>query len=389
MYRIFLLCIFLIAYGSLYPWRFEADRSIGNPLLFLLQSWRLQLSFNTARDMVVNLLLYAPLGAAGYLSMLRVRSTPLRLALPVLCGSALSVMVETLQIYDSTRVCSLIDVFCNTIGAAAGAISAAVVLYAGRRTKFASLLRPEAAGSILLLLCWGAYQVMTVAPNSRLEASSELISATWTVFAVNVAMFAVEWLVAVKMAESVVGLVPARLMMALLATTLPLKFVLGRHRVYWPEVVGVLLAAVLWTSLAKFRPFPNTPLALVFCLLLLVRGLVPFHFSALAHSFNWVPFDALFDSERQTGLLIFARKIYDYGAPIWLLYRARLPIFVAGTGVALVLALTEAIQLHIPSRASEITDPLLALLTALMLWSLRRTSLLAAPLETSARRVRK
>ena len=39
MYRLLLLVIALIVYGSLYPWHFDFDRSGANPLWVLLHAW--------------------------------------------------------------------------------------------------------------------------------------------------------------------------------------------------------------------------------------------------------------------------------------------------------------------------------------------------------------
>ena len=391
MIRVFLLCAFLVAYASLYPWRFDEGRHLGNPLLILLRSWHIQLTISNAKDVVVNLLVYMPLGFSGYWGFNGIRSKGLRLVLPVALSLVLSASIEMLQIYDSTRYCSLIDVICNTAGAFAGAIAAALLLSLMPKLKVVSALRAEGTAPILLLACWAAYQAMTVLPNVRLEVSSELTSPTTLLFAINALGYALEWLIAGKILETVVGFSRARWCLALLTLLLPFKFLIGRHRIYWAEVVGVVFAFAVWSALAKRRDFPHTPIALLFCLLLVLRGLAPFRFMPFSHGFNWIPFDALFDTERQTGLVILTRKVFDYAALIWLLTRSRVPLWTAAAAVAVALGLVEALQTHIPGRSAEITDPLLALLCALMLSSLRLKSSSGLPLGKArppARRLR-
>src|ERR1700730_16788394 len=58
--RLFFATICFIVYGSLYPWHFYARELPANPVWIRWQSWP---------DIAVNVLLYAPLGMFGFLSM--------------------------------------------------------------------------------------------------------------------------------------------------------------------------------------------------------------------------------------------------------------------------------------------------------------------------------
>ena len=101
---------------------------------------------------------------------------------------------------------------------------------------------------------------------------------------------------------------------------------------------------------------------LVFLLILLIRGLAPFHFQAEANHFNWIPFAGFLGTEWQSGILVFLEKGFYYGSAIWLSRRAAFNPWQTPMVVAAILAAIEIFQIHLPGRTAEITDPLLALI---------------------------
>jgi len=66
-------------------------------------------------------------------------------------------------------------------------------------------------------------------------------------------------------------------------------------------------------------------------------------------------------------MLTFLRKCFWYGSAIWLLRAAGWRLARAAVAVALLLGAIEGIQIHLPGRVAEITDPLLALILAVTL----------------------
>ena len=124
MKRILLLVIVLILYGSFYPWQFRARDLPASPIWILLHSWPSRFDRFAGRDMVVNLVLYIPFGVFCFLSMNRDRPRVLRSIVTVLGAALLSACVEMAQLFYVTRQCSLLDVACNTAGAAIGVLAA-------------------------------------------------------------------------------------------------------------------------------------------------------------------------------------------------------------------------------------------------------------------------
>ena len=67
LYRVLLIVIALIVYGSLYPWDFHSAQLAANPLWVLIHSWPTAIDRFLFRDIAVNLLLYMPVGVFGFL----------------------------------------------------------------------------------------------------------------------------------------------------------------------------------------------------------------------------------------------------------------------------------------------------------------------------------
>jgi VanZ family protein len=98
--------------------------------------------------------------------------------------------------------------------------------------------------------------------------------------------------------------------------------------------------------------------------------LSPFRFAETPTSFSWIPFAATLESSRLIATVILLRKAFEYGALVWLFRTQGISYARAAVAVAGSLALLEAIQRYLPGRTPEITESVLALLMALVLWLL-------------------
>jgi len=112
----------LIVYASLSPftgWRVPA----GNVLHFLTVWPR----YITRYDVFINILAYFPLGFLAALSLYHWRNndtTVMPVVIAAAAGAALSLSMETLQVFIPGRVAALPDLLTNTAGSLAGAILA-------------------------------------------------------------------------------------------------------------------------------------------------------------------------------------------------------------------------------------------------------------------------
>jgi len=107
--------------------------------------------------------------------------------------------------------------------------------------------------------------------------------------------------------------------------------------------------------------------------LLIVRGLAPYQCSRAVNPFSWIPFSGFLTAEREFGMLMFLQKCFWYGSAVWLLRATCWRLARAAVAVALLLIAIEVIQLHVPVRVAEITDPLPALILAATLGLLDRS----------------
>jgi VanZ family protein len=362
-----LLVIALIVYGSLYPWQFDFDRP-HDALFVLLNSWPVFWDRFVLRDVVLNVVLYAPLGAAAFLAMRRRLGARLGLPAAVALGFALSASMELLQAYDDHRDTSLLDLVANTAGSAAGALLAvffepAAERLAGRRRK-----APEGAAT-LLAICWTGFQFYPFIPffgTYRLRAA---LAPPWHIANVSSGLEiwsgAAEWFTLALALEAIFGRLRTRWLAAAMLA-MPLRFFIVTRSLGWNDLLAAPLALVLWSGIPS-RWRLGAGLGVVLSALLL-RELAPFHWSAAAAPFQWIPFVPTLESERQSAVVIITRKAFDYGAAVWLLRAAGWSYARAGTCAAAALLGLELLQRHLPGRTAESTDAVLALLMAVALW---------------------
>jgi hypothetical protein len=261
--------------------------------------------------------------------------------------------MEMLQLYDDRRVCSLLDVATNLVGAVSG-------IWLGDRLR--GLKKPNlAAGPALLLSCWAGALLFPFMPDfSRTHLWQKLAvfffaRPSFVVFVGNAAA----WLAA------------ARLMQFAgfpwLYALLPLRFFVAGLSLTWGDCAA---AAVAWL-LVRFTA-RDAVAAIAVLAAIVLAGLSPFHFSPAPQAFSWVPFRALLSADWESAFAILLRKSFLYGSAVWLLRRAGSPLWLASAVVASVLLGIEMAQRFLPNHVAESTDPLLALTMAWILNHLAR-----------------
>lgn len=110
----------LIVYASLHPFSGWRDTAV-SPLAFLTTEWP---QYWTAFDMVANVLAYLPLGLLLTLALQRAPGQWLAALVATMLGGLLSFGVEAIQTWLPSRVPSNLDLACNTLGTALGALLA-------------------------------------------------------------------------------------------------------------------------------------------------------------------------------------------------------------------------------------------------------------------------
>ncbi len=144
----------LIVYASLYPFLNWRDQGVV-PWFFLTAPLP---RYWTVFDVVANLLGYMPLGFFLVLSALRTGRVRYALRMAVLAASALSLLMESFQVYLPNRVPSNLDLMLNMAGGVLGALCAWSLEKMGilqRWSRFRShWFVADARGGLVLLALW-------------------------------------------------------------------------------------------------------------------------------------------------------------------------------------------------------------------------------------------
>lgn len=325
----------LILYGSFYPFFFYLNDDPRGPFGVLFRSGFRPDSLD---DVASNILLYLPLGFFAFYSIQR--RTVAAIAGAAAAGFALSLVVELVQFYDLGRFQELTDIGSNTVGALLGAAGAA----AARRRISSPYLT-------LILVCWlgNRWYPATPLPPTRLD----------------LLRYFVAWLAVGLMLEAMLGASRSRVALPVL---LAVSLLLRALKVIEPlEAAGGAAAALLW-GFALWRMRARAAIvAALFVSLVAVLALAPFHFSADARAFGWVPFRSFLEAPTDSAIRAFFEKAFLYGGMIWLLVRAGFSsAWAAACGATLVFGL-RLIQVYLPGRSAEITDTILVLMLAAMM----------------------
>jgi len=358
--RILIAVVFFIVYGSLYPWHFAWHDLPASPLWILLHSWDARLSRRDIADFCVNVALYLPLGMAGYLAFRKHR-----IAGPVVIGVLLSATVEMLQLFTPNRHCSTFDLLNNSLGSVAGVLCGRV---------FENLARPrlEALGrwrsvdrsALALLFCWAGSMLFPLFPITSLPSLRQqavlFAQGPWFPF-IPFFSGAIVWLVCGRLFRAA-GVRSPEFWLALSLLLVPAQFVIVFRHPAPVDFLASITGFLLFFSMGRSRATEKA-WAWGFIALLVLRGLAPFHFTfTRPQEFNWVPFGPFLAMDWQAGIVVLLGKVFYYGTAVWLVRAAGVRWRVAALSVALVLTALELLQIGLPGRTPEITDPLLALM---------------------------
>jgi VanZ family protein len=365
--RLLLIVAAFIVYGSLYPFQFDFGRTDASPLTILLHTWPAKIDRFSWRDACVNVLLYFPLGLTAVLVLMRRWPRAAAALTSVALGAGLSGSIEMLQIFDSSRTCSMLDVVCNFVGTVGGVCAALIfrqeILGIARRHKGDR----GAGGALMLACCWAGYQLYPFIPlfsRGRLRANVAQFLAT-PVSIVEVCAGAAEWFAFALVMRALAGRLKAPwLLLAMFC--LPLRLLIVERTLAPAELLGAGLAMLVWTYPAD-RSRVRAGAAMLAAGVVL-RELSPFEFTANAHAMAWIPFAATLDGEPLSAALGLLRKVFEYGTLVWLLRASGLRYWSAGVCVGAGLMLLETAQRYLPDRQPEITDAMIAGILACILW---------------------
>jgi VanZ family protein len=327
------------------------------------------------RDVIVNIILYIPLGFAGHLAFRRIRLPAFSIYAPVLLGLLLSTVMELTQLLVPTRDTSFADIVTNVIGSGIGVMLGLLFEAIMSRRHWPSRTRDHTVadrGALLLAFCWAAWLLFPLFPALRsLELSRRLAVFEHAPLIDPMPMLSAgaSWYAAGLLLAAAAGVPRAWLALTLLV--IPAQFLIADRQPLPSVLLGAMAGVVLFIACHRAGA-PSKVEAWAFLAVIAVRGLVPFHFMAEATPFNWVPFVPMLTGDWQSMAGVLLEKTFYYGTAIWLLRAAGLKLMRSMIVVAAVLASIEIVQIHLPGRVPETTDPVLAILLGFVLAILSR-----------------
>jgi VanZ family protein len=284
----------------------------------------------------------------------------------VFCGLALSVSIELIQAYEPGRVSALPDVYSNTIGTLIGAVTG-VILF-GLPFPWQTDIVERRPFVIVLIACWFGYRLFPYVPVIDLHkywAAVKPLVFSPQLPPLDLYRHCVIWLALALLLEALLGTGRSRVaLLVLVPAVLFARILIIDAELSPAEVVGGTLAALVWGA-GLSRLTARAPIiAVLFAGVVAIQALEPFQFSAVAHSFGWVPFAGFMRGSIEVNVRSFFEKVFTYGTLTWLIARSgcRLAI-AAGLGCIFVLCLRVS-QVYIPGRSAEITDPIMLLIVA-------------------------
>jgi VanZ family protein len=357
MRTLFVLALLAIIHFSLYPWQFSAARFAARPFTWLGIGGGSDIT-----DIIVNLAFYLLPAFIGQWAFQK-PARKLRTLLLVVAGlTLLSFTVEVLQLAIPTRHANLRDVFCNAVGALIGALIASRLPRPGRLLDDLKL-PPRSAPLIVFLLAFATWQAFPFLPHLRLHrllAIPQILRDTpWSL--TQLADVTLALLVLYLMTRDLN--LPAFPIIGAAALLIPAQAFLREITISPSRLAAALAFLLAALFLGRPRHIHYVVLAAILTVWLLYRQLAPFDF-ALSQPFGWIPFRPLIEvSGRMESIRILAAKFLLYGATLWIVRRAGIPLRLAWPGLLILLAATEAAQCFLPGRTPETTDLILALLS--------------------------
>ncbi len=363
-----------IIYASLFPFQLSLARLAER----LEGDWitRMLVARSSPVDTVANLFFYIPL---GFVVLLGGHASPLRRLLTAVgwCA-ALSATLEFIQHATITRTPSALDFSLNVVSGAAGGLLALTSSRIQARLASVTWLRsgrllPVEIALVVLWLCLHAAPFIPRMGVYRTLASLDEVRAwEWTLS--GAALWGCRHLLmAISLRLLVVREKFWQILLLGIAGSLLAQVLFIQHKLSPDEIIG---AAASLAIIALTRGIRTSRIVLPICLLALaaysLSALAPFDFSGVPQSFRWLPFTGVLESGVQFGFFSMTGKLFVFLSLLWLATRAGMGLASAATVLFLVTLLLEVLQIYLPGRAPEMTDPVLVLVPAVLLRLLSR-----------------
>jgi VanZ family protein len=351
--------LFLIVFGSLYPFSFSLAGAGGPGRLGMLPR-----AGTTPSDVAANVLLYLPLGTCLCWLLAGRFGAAAAVAGATLAAALLSYAIESAQLFETRRVASFADFACNAIGAFAGACLSLAIARTRRRlhsSPFAGALRHPVAAA--LLFSWVGYRLAPFAfaanPGEWMRSLKPLAHLGFGPEAFL--LHGLAWLVLLVVAGRLAPQRPAALVAGAMGVVIAGRIFAAGLDLDPAEIAGMAAALLAARPITRL-PREGVAWVLAGALFLLVawQGLAPFDFQLAQDRFAFLPFGESLTQYRAANLVDVFLRCFLNGALVWLLAQAGLSVLAATSVGAGCIFGVELLQTWLPGQTAEITDPILA-----------------------------
>jgi VanZ family protein len=356
-----------VIYVSLYPFVWRSVLPPWGPLTELMRSfghWP-----ESHGDFLANTILYLPLGFCAALAVAQPSSMWPRLIIATILGAALSFAIELSQFYVAERFTDIRDLYANALGSCLGAFAGLALGGNLRAPLLRDLqLQPFPAMLLFAFLAVRLYPYVPVIDMHKYIQALRPLLAIGALAKGDLYARSVSWLVLAYLLETLFGRRSSVLAYMFLAVFFfaAETLIIGRS-VSLADVLGALIALVLWFFALRFTPGRLSMLALLFASVVMLERLEPFRLNPIAHGYDWIPFAGMMRGSVENGVLIILQKLFLYGGLIWLLNQAGLRLWRATVATMVLVLFCSIIQMYIPGRSAGITDAMIALLIGLVM----------------------
>jgi VanZ family protein len=337
-------------------------------------------------DLILNVLLYLPLGFCLVLALGSRLNRVLAVLVATVLGALLSLSIELAQSMLPTRVSSLLDLSLNTAGSLLGATCGLAWFGFNRLMRLPS--RTEATfrdpQAMIVMCLWFAWRLAPFIPELDLAKLKGALRPLFSphFHALMICTYLVCWLAVNQLIAALVS--RARRLEALLGTiaiVLVSRLLLARATFVPDELLALMLLLPMVLLTHRLTPQPRRAILTAgLAALLFIDSFAPFEFFSEPQSFNWWPFKVwwtqppgeVFDAIDWTHLF---RRLFLFGALLWALKDWGWTTRVAGASVAVLSGAVAIAHCWQPDQAASITEPLLVIgLVAMFIWAERNAT---------------
>ncbi len=358
--NITLVMIFLIIYGSLYPFDFQFHAISDSELSAFFETW---LSVMYKGDIVANILIFVPLGFVGAHSFPESVPWIKKISIIFLLAILLGFGLQVLQLFLPSRDANLLDGVLNVAGTGLGMLAAKILnVSVNGKIKLFPISLP-----LLLVFSWFAYRLLPFVPAldwKEIKNSVKPLLLHPHLDPVSLWHDMVAWAIVLFFVGRIFrSRHPQRDMALLLLCSLLLEVLIVNNSISLSNVLGAIAGYGIWLLLRQSgQQMASLILVSFLVVYFVIYSFAPFELSDVNNSFSWIPFSGFLGDSMYYNTLAFVEKLFFYGSITWLMLNMGLRALYVGMFLASFLLLLEIGQVFVGYHSPEITDPLFVLI---------------------------